>query len=216
MEQHDNFINGDWRAPEGGRRYPIHNPASPCQALGEFADSGPEDLDAAVCCRLRCGRGLGKHARTATRRAALPLRSIARGKQSRARPHRYARNGQSARRGDGRGRPCRRRGALLWGRGQPPGGAHLPERAGRFLLLHGTRTPGRSGRYFPMEFPGSHARSEDRSRARMWKHGRVQARVADAVVGRPPDEAVRGGGDSSRGRQPRHGPRWRDRRPACG
>ncbi len=48
MEQHSNYINGKWQAPEAGRRYPIRNPASPAQVLGEFPSSSGADVDAAV------------------------------------------------------------------------------------------------------------------------------------------------------------------------
>jgi len=48
MEQHSNYINGKWQAPEAGRRYPIRNPASPAQVLGEFPSSSGGDVDAAV------------------------------------------------------------------------------------------------------------------------------------------------------------------------
>jgi aldehyde dehydrogenase (NAD+) len=48
MEQHSNYIGGQWRAPETGSRYPIHNPARPAEPLGEFPSSSAADLDAAL------------------------------------------------------------------------------------------------------------------------------------------------------------------------
>ena len=48
MEQYDNLINGNWRGPEGGRRYPIFNPAKPSESLGEFPLSAAVDVDAAI------------------------------------------------------------------------------------------------------------------------------------------------------------------------
>jgi aldehyde dehydrogenase (NAD+) len=48
MEQYSNYIDGEWRAPESGLRYPIHNPASPSEPLGEFPSSSAADLEAAL------------------------------------------------------------------------------------------------------------------------------------------------------------------------
>jgi aldehyde dehydrogenase (NAD+) len=57
MEQHDNFINGKWQAPAAGRRYSIHNPANPCQVLGEFPSSAASDVDAAVSAAAKAAPG---------------------------------------------------------------------------------------------------------------------------------------------------------------
>ncbi|MGE5569656.1 MAG: aldehyde dehydrogenase family protein [Rhodospirillales bacterium] len=57
MEKHGNYINGEWRDPVSGRWRPIYNPARPCEALAEFADSGPEDLDAAVAAAYAAADG---------------------------------------------------------------------------------------------------------------------------------------------------------------
>jgi alpha-ketoglutaric semialdehyde dehydrogenase len=46
--QHHNLIGGEWIAASGGARYSIRNPAHPAQCLGEFADSTPADVAAAV------------------------------------------------------------------------------------------------------------------------------------------------------------------------
>ncbi|MDP2997434.1 MAG: aldehyde dehydrogenase family protein [Bryobacterales bacterium] len=48
MERYDNFIDGKWQAPAGGRHYPIFNPAKPSESLGEFPLSSAGDVDAAV------------------------------------------------------------------------------------------------------------------------------------------------------------------------
>jgi acyl-CoA reductase-like NAD-dependent aldehyde dehydrogenase len=48
MTRYNNFINGEWRAPATGAYDPNTNPAKPQEVLGEFARSGPEDVDAAV------------------------------------------------------------------------------------------------------------------------------------------------------------------------
>jgi alpha-ketoglutaric semialdehyde dehydrogenase len=48
MERHQNYINGQWVAPEGNRYYQTHNPACPLQALGEFPRSTPIDVDHAI------------------------------------------------------------------------------------------------------------------------------------------------------------------------
>lgn len=47
-EQHLNFIDGKWCAPQTGKFYSIVNPAHPSQRLGSFASSGPSDVDAAI------------------------------------------------------------------------------------------------------------------------------------------------------------------------
>ena len=48
MPRFDNFIGGEWRAPSTGTYDANHNPAKPPEVLGEFARSGPADVDAAV------------------------------------------------------------------------------------------------------------------------------------------------------------------------
>lgn len=48
MEQHLNFINGNWQPSEGGGRYITRNPARPSDALGDFPSSTRADVDAAV------------------------------------------------------------------------------------------------------------------------------------------------------------------------
>jgi acyl-CoA reductase-like NAD-dependent aldehyde dehydrogenase len=48
VEQYDNFIDGKWQAPAGGRRYPIFNPARPSESSGEFPLSSAADVDAAI------------------------------------------------------------------------------------------------------------------------------------------------------------------------
>ena len=48
MTQYDNYIGGAWTAPSTGRYTPNTNPAKPSTVLGQFANSGPEDVDAAV------------------------------------------------------------------------------------------------------------------------------------------------------------------------
>jgi acyl-CoA reductase-like NAD-dependent aldehyde dehydrogenase len=48
MQQHHNFIGGEWVPASSGARYAIHNPARPDECLGEFADSGDADVSAAV------------------------------------------------------------------------------------------------------------------------------------------------------------------------
>jgi aldehyde dehydrogenase (NAD+) len=48
MQQHHNFIGGEWVPASNGARYAIHNPARPDECLGEFADSGDADVSAAV------------------------------------------------------------------------------------------------------------------------------------------------------------------------
>ncbi|SKA37403.1 aldehyde dehydrogenase family protein [Consotaella salsifontis] len=46
--KYDNYIDGAWRAPVSGDYAPNLNPARPQDVLGEFASSGPQDVDAAV------------------------------------------------------------------------------------------------------------------------------------------------------------------------
>jgi acyl-CoA reductase-like NAD-dependent aldehyde dehydrogenase len=45
---HQNLIGGAWIPSADGARYPIHNPARPEECLGEFANSTPADVAAAV------------------------------------------------------------------------------------------------------------------------------------------------------------------------
>jgi alpha-ketoglutaric semialdehyde dehydrogenase len=46
--EHHNLIGGAWIPSADGARYPIHNPARPDECLGEFANSTPADVAAAV------------------------------------------------------------------------------------------------------------------------------------------------------------------------
>lgn len=48
MEQQRNYIGGVWTAPASGKFYTRQNPAHPEQVVGEYADSTPADVDAAV------------------------------------------------------------------------------------------------------------------------------------------------------------------------
>src|SRR5215218_2505800 len=48
IQQHRNFIGGEWVAAAGGARYAIHNPARPHDCLGEFADSTETDVATAI------------------------------------------------------------------------------------------------------------------------------------------------------------------------
>jgi alpha-ketoglutaric semialdehyde dehydrogenase len=48
VQQHRNFIGGEWVPASGGARYAIHNPARPRECLGEFADSTEADVGAAI------------------------------------------------------------------------------------------------------------------------------------------------------------------------
>jgi aldehyde dehydrogenase (NAD+) len=44
----NNFIGGEWRAAVSGRRFEQRNPADLTLVTGTFADSGPEDVNAAI------------------------------------------------------------------------------------------------------------------------------------------------------------------------
>lgn len=46
--RHDNFIGGAWRPASSGERYAVRNPARPTEVIGEFANSTPDDVKAAV------------------------------------------------------------------------------------------------------------------------------------------------------------------------
>ena len=48
IQQHRNFIGGEWVPASGGARYAIHNPARPRECLGEFADSTEADIATAI------------------------------------------------------------------------------------------------------------------------------------------------------------------------
>ena len=48
MERHQNYIGGQWVAPEGKKYYQTHSPACPQQVLGEFPSSAAADVDAAL------------------------------------------------------------------------------------------------------------------------------------------------------------------------
>src|SRR3974390_2404202 len=45
---YQNFINGEWVAPKGGKSIENRNPANTEEVIGVFPNSGPEDVDAAV------------------------------------------------------------------------------------------------------------------------------------------------------------------------
>jgi aldehyde dehydrogenase (NAD+) len=72
MEQYSNYIGGEWRAPEAGRRYPIHNPARPSESLGEFPSSSAADLEAALA--AADGAAAGWAATPGPQRGALLFR----------------------------------------------------------------------------------------------------------------------------------------------
>src|SRR5207244_6378414 len=47
----DNYIDGDWRAPNGGSRFPTYNPANGA-VIAEVARADAVDVDAAVSAAL--------------------------------------------------------------------------------------------------------------------------------------------------------------------
>jgi len=47
-ERFYNFIGGDWAEAEGGRTYEIRNPADTRETIGQFQDSGPDDVKKAI------------------------------------------------------------------------------------------------------------------------------------------------------------------------
>ncbi len=48
MEQFKNYINGEWVAPISGKYFKNISPANHNDIIGEFPDSGKEDVDMAV------------------------------------------------------------------------------------------------------------------------------------------------------------------------
>jgi acyl-CoA reductase-like NAD-dependent aldehyde dehydrogenase len=71
-----NHVDGRWVAPETGRTRPNHNPADTTDVIGEFAESGGVDAEAAVAAAHGAGpawRALGPIARAAYLRRAWQL-----------------------------------------------------------------------------------------------------------------------------------------------
>lgn len=66
MATHGNYINGIWQPAAGGAVFPNESPAQRGRVLGQFAESTPADLDAAV--------GAAHAARSAWRRTATAER----------------------------------------------------------------------------------------------------------------------------------------------
>lgn len=67
--RYDNYIDGTWQSPAGGAYSANTNPARPQEVLGEFADSGSEDVNAAVAAARRAFRSFRNS--TPSQRASL-------------------------------------------------------------------------------------------------------------------------------------------------
>ena len=72
MEQHQNYIDGQWVVPESKNYYQTHNPASPQQVLGKFPASAAADVDAAIAAAEAARDAWGDM--PAPQRAAILLR----------------------------------------------------------------------------------------------------------------------------------------------
>jgi acyl-CoA reductase-like NAD-dependent aldehyde dehydrogenase len=55
--QHGNFIDGAWTPTANGERYGVRNPARPDEVVGEFANSTPDDVAAAVTAASQAAPG---------------------------------------------------------------------------------------------------------------------------------------------------------------
>jgi aldehyde dehydrogenase (NAD+) len=55
-DTHLNYIEGKWVPATGGETFLDRNPARPGEVIGEFARSGPDDVDAAVTAAVRAQR----------------------------------------------------------------------------------------------------------------------------------------------------------------
>jgi len=55
-DTHLNYIEGKWVPAAGGETFLDRNPARPGEVIGEFAKSGPDDVDAAVTAAVRAQR----------------------------------------------------------------------------------------------------------------------------------------------------------------
>ena len=55
-DTHLNYIEGKWVPAAGGETFLDRNPARPGEVIGEFARSGPDDVDAAVTAAVRAQR----------------------------------------------------------------------------------------------------------------------------------------------------------------
>ena len=197
------YIGGEWRDAGGGGRSPVEDPATG-EVIAEVADATLDDAMAALDAAADAQAEWARHAAARARRDPAPrLRADHRARR-RPRAAHDARDGQAARRVEGRGRL--RRGLLpLVRRG---GDAHRraatrsPRTARRRVLDDAA-----AGRPVPLhhavELPAGDGHAQDRPGDRRRLHDGRQAGQADAAV----DARARAdprGGRAARRRAERH------------
>ena len=72
---YQNLIGGDWTPAGSGATFTSVSPANHDDVIGEFAASGPADVDAAVAAATRAYPALERHAGAEARRDPLPHRA---------------------------------------------------------------------------------------------------------------------------------------------
>ena len=159
-------------------------------------------------------RGVAARPGAAPRRDPLPLRRAAGRAQGRGRRADGARDGQGAARGRRR-RPGSDRHELLHGRrGSAPPWPDDPQRAARQVQHERAPADRRGRRDHALELPDRDPVLEDRARARLRQHDRLQAGHRHAAAGRALRRAARRGRCPGRRDQRRARRRRRGRRPA--
>ena len=208
-----NFIGGEWVDAASGETFETTQPRDR-RGDRRLPDVGRRGRRP----RGRGGeggvRGVAARPGAAPRRDPLPLRRAPRRAQGRARRADGARDGQGAARGRRR-RPGSDRHELLHGRRGPaplrPDDAVGAARQVQHERAHADR---RRRRDHAVELPDRDPVLEDRARARLRQHDRLQAGDRHAAAGRALRRAARRGGRPGRRRQHRPRRRRRGRRPA--
>ena len=215
---YENFIGGEWVDAASGETFESRSPATG-ELIGVFPKSGREDVDRARRRRPRGVRGVASRPGAGSRRDPLPLRRARPRAQGRAFPADVARDGEGAPRGRRRRPGSDRHELLHGGRGPTPVRPDDPLGAPRQVQHERAHADRRDRRDHPVELPDRDPVLEDRARARLREHGRLQAGDRHAGAGRALRRAARRGRRPGRGRERGArgwGSRRRTARPAPG
>ena len=178
-ETSKNYIGGEWVDASGDETFETTNPATG-ETIGTFPRSTGDDVDRAVEAAKEAYEAWRLTPAPEARRDPLPGRAAVRRAQGRADRADGARDGQGARRGRRR-RPGGDRHDLLHGRRGPPP-LRPDDAVGDARQVPDERAHAGRGRRrdHAVELPHRHPELEDRARARLRQHGRLQARARHA------------------------------------
>ena len=203
-QTYGNYIAGEWRPAASGETMENRNPADRDEVVGLFASSGAADVDAAIAAAEEAYRGW---------RFSSPMtRANILHKAANILESRIPEVGRELTREEGKtlkegiGETTRAVQILRYfaGEAQQPSGEHYPSLNPHTLALHHARAARRRGRGHAVEFSDRDSGLEDRSRAGVRQHRRLQAGQPDAADRGAPGGSARRGWAARRRAEPGH------------